>query len=102
MPALDAMYHSRCLSSLYRRATKVEMSDSMPNNDSLYPSIVLAEVVSFIEESRSESNTNPVFKLVDLSKMYVQRLEQLGVDVSKRIHTTRLKERILAQCPGLQ
>ena len=55
MPALDAMYHSRCLSSLYRRATKVEMSDSMPNNDSLYPSIVLAEVVSFIEESRSES-----------------------------------------------
>ena len=34
--------------------------------------------------------------------MYVQRLEQLGVDVSKRIHTTCLKERILAQCPGLQ
>ena len=34
--------------------------------------------------------------------MYSNRLAQLGVDVSGRVHSTDLKERLLANVPGLQ
>ena len=44
----------------------------------------------------------PVFKLADLANMYDSRLKQMGADSSNRIHTTRLKERILIYCPYLQ
>ena len=43
-----------------------------------------------------------VLKLADLAKMYSARLNQLGVDVSGRLHTTELKNRILAQFPVMQ
>ena len=39
-----------------------------------------------------------MFKLSELSRMYVSRLEQMGVDISRRVHSTRLKERLLQQC----
>ena len=42
-----------------------------------------------------------MFKLSELSRMYASRLEQMGVDISQRIHTTRLKERLIQQCPDL-
>lgn len=36
-----------------------------------------------------------------LSRMYASRLEQMGVDISQRVHSNRLKERLLLQCPEL-
>ena len=42
-----------------------------------------------------------MFKLSALSKMYASRLEQMGVDISQRVHSTRLKERLIQQCPEL-
>ena len=37
----------------------------------------------------------PVFKLTDLVNLYCTRLEQLGRDVTGRVHSTKLKTRIL-------
>ena len=97
-----AMYHTQCLSKLYKRAARVKNQNVIPtDNASIYQSIALAELVSFLEEFRSDSDDNPVFKLSALSKMYASRLEQMGVDISKRVHSTRLKERLIQQCPEL-
>ena len=43
-----------------------------------------------------------MFRLADLAKLYTQRLEQLGVDVSHRINSTYLKDRILMHLPGMK
>lgn len=101
MMALDAMYHRRCLSMLYRKAVYAKNQAAAESHDSVSESLALAELVSFIEDSRNDSDDEQVFKLSDLCKMYVSRLKQMGIDISERIHTTRLKERILEQCPDL-
>ena len=44
----------------------------------------------------------PVFKLSDLAQLYKTRLEQLGVEVDGRVHTSRLKLRLLAVLPNLK
>ena len=96
MVALDAMYHTQCLSKLYKKVARLKNQNVIPtDNDSICQSIALAELVSFLEEFRSDLDDNPVFKLPELSKMYASRLEQMGVDISQRVHSTRLKERLI-------
>ena len=65
--------------------------------------IVFAELVIYIEEARFEESTAPVFKLADIAELYSLRLQQLGVTVTneKRMHTTRLKQRLLARFPDM-
>ena len=43
----------------------------------------------------------PIFKLTDLLQLYTDRLIELGVDITGRIHSTYLQNRILANVPGL-
>ena len=43
-----------------------------------------------------------MFRLAALAEMYSTSLQQLGGDISSRIHSTDLKDRILADVPGLQ
>ena len=44
----------------------------------------------------------PVFKLVDLSRLYTTRLEQLGTNLTGRVHSTKLKDRIMTYFPDLE
>ena len=96
----EAVYHSNCLNSLYYRARKSNRNDDDTSvKEKLYHGIALAELVSYIEDTRAESRK---FRLADLVKLYAERLQQLGVAVSSRINSTRLKNRILANIPGMQ
>lgn len=52
--------------------------------------------LSHIEEVRMDSLVAPVFKLTDLVNLYSTRLEQLGTHVTGRIHSIKLKNRILS------
>ena len=100
MVAIEAKYHNKCLVSLYNRVRAVEKAAKKRRNTAdVISAIVLAELVTYIEES---ADSAPVFKSADLNKLYTSRMEQLGVEVDKRVHTTRLKERILAHFPDLQ
>ena len=55
------------------------------------------------EESRMVSTAElPVFRLAELVDKYTSRLKQLGENTPARIHTTRLKDRILSQIPALE
>ena len=49
-----------------------------------------------------ESLVVPVFKLTDLANMNSNRLEQLGSGIAGRVHSTRLKEKILAYFPDMK
>ncbi|KAJ8393374.1 hypothetical protein AAFF_G00060960 [Aldrovandia affinis] len=44
----------------------------------------------------------PVFRLADLVQLYQSRIEQLGVQLDTRVHSTRLKQRLLAQFPDMR
>ena len=103
MVALEAKYHAKCLLALYNRARKVK-TDAQQGTDREreLSGIVVAELVMYIEEARSETSTAPVFKLADLAHLYMSRMKQLGVVSDTRVNTTRLKQRLLAHFPDLR
>ena len=99
--ALEACYHSSCSVSLYKRAETV-LKDEADDTKFKLGSIVLAELIKYIEEERASSDSITVSKLADLANMYTTRMEQLGADMQSRVHTTRLKERLLSHIPELE
>ena len=103
MVAMEAKYHSKCLLALYYRAkTTVHRSRPETDHEGVMSRIVLAELVLYIEETHLEEGTAPVFRLADLAKLYTTRMEHLGVALCTKVNSTRLKERLLAQLPGLR
>lgn len=50
---------------------------------------------------KDNCGVSPVFKLTDRVNMYSTRLEQLGTHVMGRVHSTRLKNRILSYFPDM-
>ncbi|CAE1256527.1 unnamed protein product [Acanthosepion pharaonis] len=78
---------------------KAESSD--PGKD-LY-SLAFSELVVYIKGSKvTNTEAAPVvFRLADLASLYKLRLEQLEAD-SPNVHSTRLKEQLLARIPELE
>ena len=75
MVAIDAMYHTKCLTSLYKRAENVDKADQEAMIEAMHHGIALAELTAFIEESQNDSLAPSIFMLADLANMYVSRLE---------------------------
>lgn len=98
MIALEAKYHSRCLAALYNRARTASSTYVNEDHADLH-GIALAELVAYMEDFRVEKSIAPVFKLAHL---YKTRLEQLGVTIDGRVHTSRLKLRLLSVFPDLR
>ena len=100
--AQEAEYHTQCQSMLYRNAAYAQREErdveEMPH---CLEGIALAELISYIEESRSANTELLSFKLADLARMYKNCLQQLGQETPARVNTTRLKERILLHVPDL-
>ena len=94
--AQEAKYHAQCLASLYNKAR-----DMKANVDDVNHAIAFAGLVSYIEEVRMNNLVAPVFKLADLVNLYSTRLEQLGTHVAGRVHSTKLKNRILSYFPDM-
>lgn len=61
--------------------------------------IALVELIGYIEAMKLAVAL--IFKLADLVQLYTNQLRELGVIVFSRIHSTDLKEHILANMPGL-
>ena len=100
MIALEAKYHTKCLLRLYDNAKKAADRQGEPADH--LRGIAFAELVAYMKEYRLEEGVNPVFKLADLASTYKARLEQLGAAVEGRIHSTRLKARLLSVFPDLR
>ena len=102
MHAIDAYYHAKCLAALYKRARTSQSQNKEESSESSAESIVLAELVSYIEDAQVDAEVMPVFKLSDIAKLSQSRLKQLTTHVPDRINSTRLKDRLLFQIPGLK
>ena len=84
----EAQYHAKFLVSLYNRAKQLN-DDKKENEENVFHGIALAQLVAYLEESHSFAHENPVvFRLAELADLYIQRLQQLGVYVSWRVHST--------------
>ena len=101
MIAIEAKYHQNCLRSLYNRARQ-EAPKGNDGQESCLHGIAFAELVASLEEMNNDEDNAPVFKLIDIAQPYKVRLEQLGRTLHKRIHTARLKNRLLSALPGLK
>ena len=102
MIALEAKYYTRCLAALYNKARAAPSSKSGSENHGDLHSIAFAELVAYIEDFRTDKSIALVFKLADLAQMYKTRLEQLGAEIDGRVHTSRLKMRLLSVMPNLR
>lgn len=100
MISQEAMYHKRCYSNLFNKARPQKICDAKEDNQ--FHGIVLAELVAYIEDSRMDTEVATIFRLADLLNMYTNRLEQFGIDTSKKLNSTHLKDRILAAIPDLE
>ena len=102
MVALEAKYPSKCLFALYYRAKTTVEAEPKTDHEGVMSRIVLAELVLYIQETHLEEGTAPVCRLADLAKLYTTRIEHIGVALCNKVNSTRLKERLLAQLPGLR
>lgn len=102
MVAIDAMYHLNCLTELRNRLRLHRERNTGRGQSESLQSRVLGELVAYIEETHERDSTITVFKLSDISKLYSDRMEELGDCSNSRVHTTRLKERLLMRIPGLR
>ena len=101
--AQDAKYHLGCLVSLYNRAAAEQARKGKQNTtDNLSRSVTLAELLTYVDESRMDEDLAPVFKLAGLVKLYSARLQQFGIDQDTRPHSTDLQNCILAHFPDLK
>ena len=100
--AHDLQYHLLCLQAYYRKAESVKKAgrQQSESNIDVLKGLAFAEVISYIEECR-ESNTKAI-PLSDICDLYKSLLEKLGVHEESRVHSTRLKEKVLTHVPGLR
>ena len=49
-----------------------------------------------------EEDTSPVLRLADQANMYTNRMDNYAVHLDTRLNIKRLKDRLLAQIPGIR
>ncbi|CAC5377314.1 unnamed protein product [Mytilus coruscus] len=101
--AQEAKYHSKYIVSLYNRSSRIEIKNYIVESkkERQIHGIAFSELVSYINETRSCDETISVYKLLDLCKLYTERITCLGADVSFRVNSSRLKDRIVSNFPDL-
>ena len=97
MIAQDAMYHPLRLLAFYKKAKSVnENSAPIVDEEKEFRGMVLAELAAFMQQERDRLGGNCVFKMADFAALYKKRFEDLGGVLPERVHSTRLKLRLLA------
>lgn len=103
MVAIEAEYHGKCSVAFYNKVLKLE--NTLPNdngNETSLHGITFASLVAYIEECREDSESAPVFKLADVTKLYFEKLNEHGIRSSPiKINSTRLEEKLLLVFPDL-
>ena len=100
MISQDAVFYRTCLVALYNRAKNIDKDKNQ--GQQRIEGIALAELITYMEDTHTESNAAPIFTLAELARLYKTRLKLLGGDVSGRFNNTHLKNRILAHQQDLQ
>ena len=101
MTALDAQYHNQCLTALTNRDRDAIHAKANSTEQQAIEGIALAELVSYVQETKLGTGSQPIFMLSDLKKLYQARLQQLNAPSNTNVNSTRLKERLKQHVPGL-
>ena len=99
--AKEAKYHLKCLVNLrnrYRSYVRKSSQLTQDIDEKFNESRAFVELSSYIEKAVNSSNV--LFKLSDIHSMYVNRLEDFGIN--KQINKTRLKDKVLEKFPEAQ
>ena len=95
MVAQEAKYHRNCLLNLYNRARKMEMAGKGTNDEHAIAGLAFAELVVFIEEAH-------MGRLRSSNLLTWRSYTCQGWNKHEgRVHTTRLKQRLLAHFPNM-
>ena len=100
--ALEAKYNSKCLLALYYRAKTTVEAEPKTDHEGVMSRIVLAELVLYIEETHLEEGTHLSSDSQILQSYTRQEWNISGLLCARKLIGTRLKERLLAQLPGLR
>jgi hypothetical protein len=103
--AVEAHYHASCLISFYRRGANTTQCDAAIDNShhsgfANNEILAFAQLVEYIGEEKQDTSIALVFKLSGLSKMYHNRLQQLGIKSDTCVHSTRLKKKNYITLPS--
>ena len=89
--AQDAKYHLGCLVSHHNRAAAEQAQNGKKNTtNNLSRSVALAELLTYIDESRMDEDVAPVVKLADHVRQYSAWLQKFGIEQDTRPHSTDL------------
>ncbi|MES9882214.1 MAG: hypothetical protein ABW185_15180 [Sedimenticola sp.] len=96
--SMNARYHKGCYTKLYTQARAINTHSSQQHcsntqSESL-DAIAIAQLVAYLDAFKDN-----IHKLSDLVTLYTQRLEQLGGQMTAKIHATRFKERLIGLLP---
>ena len=100
MTADDCTYHLKCLTRHYRKKPKHQEDESEDETTKLQ-AVALAQVVAYIESCREDPESRPLFYMSDLCELYASRLKDIGLHVPDRVHSGRLRDKLLAAIPDL-
>ncbi|KAF5273225.1 hypothetical protein FQA39_LY07556 [Lamprigera yunnana] len=83
--ALDALYHSSCLTSFRNRIRSFKSTqdnkEDRPESLSEVHAYALALLITHINKVKDDkANCSPVFKMSDLAKLYSSFMKDMGVD----------------------
>ncbi len=100
--AIEAKYHLKCMITLRNRyrslcSRKAKESGDGADDERMDESVAFVELVEFIEGC--VENGTHLFKLSELSSLYTQRLQDVGIN--KIINKTRLKNALLDHYTGV-
>ena len=98
-------YHRTCLTDLYNKETshRKSLDKSFCRSEAgpdVYP-LVLSELMTYMVEASLSSEGPAIFPLADISQLYTQRLEQLGID-SLSVNKTGLKVKLFTEILSLK
>ena len=108
MIAQEAKYHPVCLLALYRTAAQkqpeqfdVNVGTSDQPSEMDVNSLALAELIAYMEDVRSTEFAPSVFKLSELTKLYSSQLQKHHIGSNSKVNSSRLKDRLMENYPGL-
>jgi len=103
--AVEVKHHAECymyFRNSYRSYPRTTTTIT-PHPYRLTYGSVMSELVQYMEEMFLYSNTAPVFRLSDLTRLFANRMTYLGVHTDeKSINRPRLKEQLIQLIPGLR
>ena len=92
------MYHNKCILNFYRKSNKEKLEGTDTDSERRRHGISFSDLVAYMHDVIVTAEGKiPVFLLSSLTKRCCEKLKELQVELTGRLHSTRLEKRILSQ-----